>query len=450
MELGFFGGAETVTGSKFYIRSNNTQILIDCGMFQGLKALRLLNREPFPFDVRGLDAVVLTHAHLDHCGALPLLVKDGFKGPIYCTRPTLELVKIILLDSAKIQEEEAHYANKKGFSKHHPALPLYDVDEAQRVFPLLEPVEHHAPFDIGDLTVEYFKSGHILGAASVLVSSNQRSFFFSGDIGRKDDPLLAAPEPPPNANVIVMESTYGNRQHSPIPSKTVLKDCINEVIKNKSVLLIPSFSVGRAQNILQEISELKEAGEISRHVPVFFNSPMGMAASKLYADYPEFQRLDVSDFDESTSSVIAVKTAEDSKLLNESHRRPLVIVAASGMLTGGRVLHHFKAFAGDPKNVILLAGFQAAGTRGRDLLDGKKEIKVHGGFVKVNCKIVASDSFSAHADQKELLEWIGQARPEKVFLVHGEPEALTTLQKKIREKYALNVEIPQINSLWAF
>lgn len=447
MEITFLGGAQTVTGSKYLVKHGQTQILVDCGLFQGLKSLRLLNWENFSFDPQNIQAVVLTHAHLDHCGALPLLIKQGFKGPIYCTEPTLELTKIILLDSAKIQEEEAEYANQRHFSKHHPALALYTVKDAERVFPYLKPVNYHKEFKVGALSVELSSSGHILGAASALVRSPDKSVYFSGDLGRENDPLMWPPDAPPAVDALVMESTYGNRVHSNTPSKQVLKDCITEVTKNNGVLLIPSFSVGRAQNVLHEIVELKKEGAIQQGIPVYLNTPMGQSASNLYAEFDKFHRLGPGDFEELMSEINNVETAEDSIRLNESKVRPLIIVAASGMLTGGRILHHLRAFGGDPKNMLLLAGFQAAGTRGRDLLDGKKEVKIHGAFRDIRCKIVPSDSFSAHADQPELLRWLGKAekKPKRIFIVHGEPEAQNELAEKINKNFQIVAEIPALD-----
>lgn len=447
MDISFLGGAQTVTGSKYLVKNGQTQILVDCGLFQGLKSLRLLNWDTFPFDPRDIQAVVLTHAHLDHCGALPLLIKNGFSGPIYCTPPTLELTKIILLDSAKIQEEEAEYANKRHFSKHHPALPLYTVDDVEKVFSSFKPVEYKSEFSIGSLRIKLFSSGHILGAASALVESPEKSVYFSGDLGRNNDPLMWPPEPPPAVDAIVMESTYGNRIHSPVPSKKVLQDCITEVTKNNGVLLIPSFSVGRAQNLLLEIVELKKEGLIQESIPIYINTPMGQAASKLYAEFDKFHRLGPGDFEEMMTEVHEVRDAADSIRLNESSERPLIIVAASGMLTGGRVLHHLKAFGANPRNTLLLAGFQAVGTRGRDLLDGKKELKIHGAMRDILCKVVPSDSFSAHADQVELLAWLKSSpkQPSRIFIVHGEPEAQNELAEKILQEFRIQSEIPTMN-----
>ncbi|HEY1080084.1 MAG TPA: MBL fold metallo-hydrolase, partial [Bdellovibrio sp.] len=427
--------------------SADTKILIDCGLFQGLKVLRLLNWEPLPFTARDIEAVVLTHAHLDHCGALPLLVKAGFRGRIYCTPATLELTKIILLDSAKIQEEEADYANRKRFSKHTPALPLYTTEDVENVFAHLHAVPLHEAFAIKHIQVCLYGAGHILGASSVEIKAEGKTLYFSGDLGRQADPLMWPPEAPPQADAIIMESTYGNRSHSEKTSREVLRECILEVSKNQGVLLIPSFSVGRAQNLAHEIVQLKNEGAVDANIPVYFNSPMGMEANRLYEEYPEFHRLAPGAFNTLMDQVHEVRNAEESKALNESLQRPLIIIAASGMMTGGRVLHHVRAFAGDPKNILLLAGFQAAGTRGRDLVDGKTEIKIHGALRKVNCKVIASDSFSAHADQDELIKWLASAptKPKKIFLVHGEPEALNTLSEKLQSQFNVDVQIPEMN-----
>lgn len=449
MEIGFFGAAGTVTGSKFLVHDDGTRILVDCGMFQGFKELRELNWEDFPIDPKDLQAVVLTHAHLDHSGALPLLVKRGFKGTIYCTQPTLELTEIILLDSAKIQEEDAEYANKKGFSKHTPALALYTTEDVQKTLPMLKAVALHEEFQIGTLKICLYGSGHILGASSAWISNGEKSIYFSGDLGRNNDPLMPPPEPPQEADYIVMESTYGDRDHSPMSSKEILKQCILDVAKSRGVLLIPSFAVGRAQNLLFEITELKRDGEIPAQIPVYFNSPMGHEVAKLYEEFPHFHRLGPGQFAEVMSEIHSVKTAEDSKALNDDKSGPKIIIAASGMLTGGRVLHHLKAFGPDSRNVLLLAGFQSPGTRGHSLLNGAKEIKIHGLYVDINCKVVPSDSFSAHADRTDLMNWLKQApkKPTKVLLVHGESTAADELRKRIDKELKWNVSVPRMNQI---
>lgn len=449
MEIGFLGAAGTVTGSKFLVHNNDTRILVDCGMFQGFKELRELNWEDFPFEPRDIQAVVLTHAHLDHCGALPLLVKKGFKGPIICTEPTLELTKIILLDSAKIQEEDADYANKKGFSKHHPALPLYTIEDVEKTLPMLVAVDLHSEFEIGSLKGCFYSAGHILGAASAWISNGERSIHFSGDLGRYNDPLMPPPEPPVKADYIVMESTYGDRDHSAVTSKEVLKQCILEVVKSRGVLLIPSFAVGRAQNLLYEITELKRDGEIPAQIPVYFNSPMGHEVARLYEKFHQYHRLASGQFAEVMSEVHSVKSAEESRALNEDKSGPKIIIAASGMLTGGRVLHHLKAFGSDSRNIVLLAGFQSPGTRGHSLLNGAKEIKIHGLYVDINCKVVPSDSFSAHADRTDLMTWLKQApeTPKRMFLVHGEPVAADELRKRIDKDLKWYVSVPRMGQI---
>ncbi|MGZ3775067.1 MAG: MBL fold metallo-hydrolase RNA specificity domain-containing protein [Pseudobdellovibrionaceae bacterium] len=448
MEIGFLGGTGTVTGSKFLVHDNGTRILVDCGLFQGLKEYRLLNWNGFPFDPKDINAVVLTHSHLDHCGALPLLVRKGFTGPIYCSEPTLNLSKIILLDSAKIQEEDAEYANKKGFSKHRPALPLYTEEDVEKTLPLMRSQKLHEKFQIGSLTIEFFGAGHILGAATVLISNKEKTVCFSGDLGRSNDPLMWPPEPPPESDYIVMESTYGDRNHSQIPSKKILRECILEIAKNNGTLLIPSFAVGRTQNLIYELVNLKRAGEIPSSIPIYLNSPMGHSVSELYEKFAHYQRLGPGQFAELMSEIHSVKSVEESKGLNLKPG-PMVILAASGMLTGGRVLHHLKAIASNPENIILLAGYQGVGTRGWSLLNGAKDLKVHGSYIDVKCKVVPSDSFSAHADQTGLLNWLSssESKPQKVFLVHGESAASDDLRRRIKDKLGWDVVIPKMNQI---
>lgn len=445
MEISFLGAANTVTGSKYLLRNNEDQILVDCGLFQGLKQLRLLNWDPIAFDPELLNAIILTHAHLDHCGYLPIAVKEGFKGPIYGTAPTLELAKIILLDAAQIQEEDAEYANRKGFSKHHPALPLFSLIDVEKTLSLFRPVDLNAQLNIGSFNIQLSSGGHILGASSVLVKTPETSIFFSGDLGRYDDPLMPAPMPPMNSDYVVMESTYGDRRHSSDNSKETLTKLINQVFINNGVLLIPAFAVGRSQNLIFEIVQLKEQGLIPETIPIYYNSPMGKEVWRLYGEFTSFQKINSRDFDRYTKQVHFIKNAEQSKQLNEK-KGPMIIIAASGMLTGGRVLHHLKAFAGNSQNIILLAGFQAMGTRGWSLAAGLKRIKLHGLYLDVEAQIISSDCFSSHADQSELLKWLTES-PKKqkcIFLTHGEPSATDELRKKIEETLKLKVVVPMI------
>ena len=446
MKISFLGGVGTVTGSKFLVTNHSEQVLIDCGLFQGLKQLRLQNWDEFPVSAKSISTVLLTHAHLDHCGYLPLLVRHGFRGPIYCTPATLDLAKIILMDSAKIQMEDADYANRKKFSKHNPAVPLYDMDDVERTIPLLTPIDFDEVKQTSTFSFKFKSSGHILGAASVYIWDEQSKVLFSGDLGRYNDPLMPPPEPPQECDVVVMESTYGDRLHSTVPSTELLKELINRAWQTKGVLLIPAFAVGRSQNLIFEIIQLKRQGLVPEEMPIYFNSPMGTEVSELYKKYHNFQNLNDGEFDTYMEQVHFIRSAEESKALNEK-KGPMVIIAASGMLTGGRVLHHVKAFAQDSKSIILLAGFQAVGTRGWTLASGKNTLKVHGNEITVAAQIETSDSFSAHADQRELLQWLTAIpkKPRKVFLVHGEPAAADELRKQIEHRLGFEVTIPNQN-----
>ncbi|HWU43465.1 MAG TPA: MBL fold metallo-hydrolase, partial [Bdellovibrio sp.] len=409
---------------------------------------RLLNWEKIDIDVKNLKAVFLTHSHMDHCGYLPLLVRQGFKGTIYCTPPTEEIARIVLLDSAKIQMEEAEYANKKKFSKHQPAKPLYDLEDVEKTLPLFRAVNFNQKYNFHGFEVEFKSSGHILGAASVYLTKNGRRLLFSGDLGQYHDALMQPPDDPLAADVVVMESTYGDRLHSIVRSSDLLQKMINETWQKKGILLIPAFALGRSQNLIHEIQLLKKQGLIPREIPVYFNSPMGSQICELYSKYQDYQKLRAKDFAADLEQVRFIASAEESQQLNET-KDPAIIIAASGMLEGGRVLHHIKAFGGNPNNTILLAGYQALGTRGWSLAHGQNKIKIHGNFVDILAQIVTSDSFSAHADQQELLRWIGAipAKPQKIFIVHGEPIASDELRKLVEEKLQTSVTVPLLNSV---
>lgn len=446
MKIQFLGGASTVTGSKFLVTDEDTKVLIDCGMFQGLKQLRLLNWEDINVDAHKIDAIFLTHAHLDHCGALPLIVRQGFRGPIYCTAATKEISKVVLLDAAKIQVEEADYANLKRFSKHHPAKPLFDTEDAERVFPLFKTIAIDETIHLNSLQIRFEPSGHILGAASVYVSNGKTTMLFSGDLGRYIDPIMSPPAQPQNADIVIMESTYGDRLHANQKSSALLSELINDAWKRKSVLLIPAFALGRSQNLIYEIYLLKKQGQIPNEIPIYLNSPMGHEICDIYRDFLPPSELQ-TDFAASLKTIRFVRTAEESKDLNKTGG-PSVIIAASGMLTGGRVLHHLKAFGENSNNTILLAGFQAAGTRGWALLHEQRKIKLHGEYIDIKARLINSDSFSAHADQSELLRWLSQMPhpAEKIFLIHGEPSAADDLRKILQEKYEVPVLVPILNA----
>jgi metallo-beta-lactamase family protein len=434
MNVSFLGAAGTVTGSRHLVTAGTKRVLVDCGLFQGLKTLRLRNREPLPFDPKGLDAVILTHAHLDHTGFLPVLVKEGYTGPIFCTAPTADLAPILLSDSGHLQEEDARWARKKGFSRHKEPLPLYTEEDARDVTPLLTPLPIAETVDLDGLKLTYSLAGHILGAASVLLESDEGRVLFSGDLGRPADLLIPPPGPPPEADWVVMESTYGDREHPTIHPVDLLTVILRRTLKRGGVLMVPAFSVGRAQLMLYVLSKVFSAGSAPR-VPVYLNSPMAIDVTKLYLRHDTFHRLTHDECAAAFSVAEYVRSVEESKALNQ-RRGPMVIIAGAGMLTGGRILHHIAAFAPDARNALLLTGYQAEGTRGADLLAGKPHVKIHGRSVPVRAEVRAFDGLSAHADHSELMDWLGASprAPRKVYLVHGEPRASDALRRDIEAR----------------
>lgn len=435
--VSFLGGAGTVTGSRFLVEAGGARILVDCGLYQGLKQLRLRNWAPLPFDPASLDAVVLTHAHIDHSGFLPVLVREGYRGPIHATAATADLCGILLPDSGHIQEEDALFANRHGFSKHKPALPLYDEEAARAVLPLLQPVTAGRDVTVRGATIRFRRAGHILGAASVLVEADGKRVLFSGDLGQDDDPICEAPEPPPAADVVVMESTYGDRLHGEVDGVELLARLVRDVTASGGTLLVPAFAVGRVQNLLLWLDRVFAEGRAPR-IPVVVDSPMASSVTELYARYHGEHRLSQADCGRIFGAARFVRKVEESKAL-AFEDGPMVLISASGMLTGGRVLHHFKRVAPDPRSIVLLPGFMAPGTRGASLLAGATEIKVHGGYVPVRARIEHADAFSAHADRDGLLGWLraAQARPKRVVLVHGESVAADSLRRSIEERFSL-------------
>lgn len=436
MKVTFLGGAGTVTGSKFLLEHHGKRLLVDCGLFQGLKQLRLRNWAPLPVDPRSIHAVVLTHAHIDHSGYLPALARQGFEGPVFCTAPTRELAALLLPDSGHLQEEDAFYANKRGFSKHHPALPLYTEEDARRSLRLLRAEPFGGPFEpVPGVHARFHPAGHILGAASVHLRWDGGSALFSGDLGRSDDFLMRPPAPPHQADYVFLESTYGDREHEETSAMTALAEIINRTAARGGVVVVPAFAVGRAQALLHLVASLKAERRIP-DLPVFLNSPMAADVTRIYHAHREQHRLDVEQCRAMCSVARIVNSVEESQALNNL-RVPAVIISASGMATGGRVVHHLKAFAPDHRNTILLAGYQAAGTRGEALASGAREIKIHGEYVRVRAEVASLGSLSAHADRHELLQWIGQlpAAPRRVFLVHGEPVAADRLRQAIEERH---------------
>ncbi|MDJ0868047.1 MAG: MBL fold metallo-hydrolase [Myxococcota bacterium] len=444
MELSFLGAAGTVTGSKYLVSHGDTRLLVDCGLFQGVKALRLRNWKPLPFDPAAIDAVVLTHAHIDHSGHVPALVRDGFAGPVLCSAPTGALCDILLPDAGKLQEEDASYANRKGFSKHRPALPLYTEADARDALARIETTEFGVWHEVGSLRVRLRPAGHILGAASVEVSSEGRSVLFSGDLGRSSDLIMKPPEPPGTPDWLVVESTYGDRSHAPGDPVEAIAAVLSETLERGGVLLIPSFAVGRAQALLYCLRQVFERG-LTPAVPVFLNSPMATRATEVLRASAGYHRLDAEACAAVCDLPQYVRSPDESRALC-ARRGPLVIVSASGMATGGRVLHHLKALAPDPRNTILLPGFMAPGTRGDALAHGVEAIKIHGEYVPVRARVLQLDMLSAHADQGELLAWVGacERAPREVFVTHGEPVAADTLRRRLQEQHGVRARAPEL------
>ena len=444
IELTFLGGTGTVTGSKYLVQTAGKSVLVDCGLFQGLKALRLRNWAPLPVLPQDIDAVVLTHAHLDHSGYLPRFVRQGFAGPVHSSPGTRDLCALLLPDSGYLQEEEARYADKRGFSKHKPALPLYTEDDARASLKRFSPVPYHQETVVaGELRLTLQPAGHILGASIAALSSGGIKVVFSGDLGRMHDPIMRPPSRIDEADYLVVESTYGNRRHDQADAEETLGSHLNRALARDGVVIMPAFAVGRAQTLLYFISRLKARRAIP-DVPVYLNSPMAINATRLYRDYNAEHRLSDQECAALHAAAQMVHTAEESRALN-ARGGPMIIVSASGMATGGRVVHHLKAFAPDARNMIVLPGFQAAGTRGAALAAGATEIKIHGGYVPVRAEVVKMDSMSAHADYSEILDWLRgfKRAPRRTFVTHGEPAAADEMRRRIEETFGWAVSVPE-------
>jgi len=451
--LRFLGAARTVTGSRFLVDTSRARVLVDCGLFQGLKDLRLRNWEPFPVDARSIHAVLLTHAHLDHSGYLPALVKQGFAGSIFCTANTLALCRILLPDSGRLQEEDATYANRKGFSKHVPALPLYTEADAERAIGSFRAVPFDAAVEVAPgVRATFTRAGHILGSASVRIAMEDRrveDVLFSGDLGRPHHPVLLPPEPPGRCGTLLVESTYGGRRHDEATSETVLADAIVRTAERGGAVVIPAFAVDRTEVLLLALRRLEAAGRIP-HLPVYVDSPMALASMRVYeravaVGDPEIRpelRGQGNPFD--PGDLIEVRDVAASKAIHDA-KLPLIIVSASGMATGGRVLHHLARRLPDPRSAIVLVGYQAAGTRGRSLLEGAPALKLLGRYVPVRAEIVDAGGFSVHADEREILDWLAQAPapPRVAFAIHGEPEASAALQRALARERGWTVVVPR-------
>jgi metallo-beta-lactamase family protein len=445
MTLAFLGAVGTVTGSKFLLQRDTHNVLVDCGLFQGFKALRLKNWAPFPIEPRTIDSVVLTHAHLDHSGYLPLVVKRGFKGPVFCTRSTGDLCAVLLPDAGHLQDKDAEFANRHKFSKHKPALPLYTEDDAWAALEQLMPV----PFDEdlvlpGGAKLRFRRMGHILGAASVQIDWGGTTLVFSGDIGRYDDATMVDPVPVDRADYLLVESTYGNRKHDRRDPADALAEVITDTIGRGGTVVIPAFAVGRVQSILFHLHALKARGQLA-NVPIFLDSPMAVDASEIYCKSVGDHRLPAAECRRSCAVAAYTRSVEESKALT-TNPLPKVIVSASGMATGGRVLHHLKRYAPDPKSTILFAGFQAGGTRGAAMVAGAASVKIHGDYVPVRAQVKNLDMLSAHADADEILRWLRgfKVPPKMTFLVHGEPTASEVLRHRIEEELGWPCRVPDL------
>ncbi len=442
--LTFLGANATVTGSRYLIETGAHRLLVDCGLFQGFKPLRLRNWSPFPVDPSSIDAVVLTHAHLDHSGYLPRLVREGFRGNVWCTDATRALCGILLPDSGRLLEEEAGYASKIGSSRHHPALPLYTEREARDCLSRFQTIpcnRHFAPAP--GIQAMFKPQGHILGAAAATLDHGGIRITFSGDIGRPNDEVMSPPAPPAESDWIVCESTYGDRRHPVASLKDELRAALRKVLDRRGVAILPAFAVGRAQLLLHAIAELQKSGALPE-VPVYLNSPMAIDVTELYRRFAGEHRLDATALDDMRRITRLVGSAEESKALNR-RKGPMIIISAAGMLTGGRVLHHLIAFASDPRNAIVLTGFQAGGTRGAALASGAKSLRIFGQDIRVDAEVFQLGAASAHADSDEIIAWLDSAprRPRGVFLTHGEMAASDELRKRIERELHWNARIPE-------
>jgi metallo-beta-lactamase family protein len=441
-ELQFLGGAGTVTGSKYLLTYKDQKVLIDCGLFQGLKSLRLKNWEPFPIDPSEIDAVILTHAHIDHSGYIPRLINEGFKGKIYTTPATRDLCRILLADCGYLQEEEAEYLNRSKHTKHEPALPLFTIHDAERAMQYFEIVPFGTHKRLHDhLGFQFQYVGHILGAASVIINIGDRKIAFTGDVGRMQDDIFYEPKSLPEIDYLVTESTYGNRLHSKINILDEIEKIIHEAYSEKGAILVPAFAIGRAMSIMHYLSILKKQNRIPAF-PMYLNSPMATDFSDIFFRYKDLHKLSKEECRDITSSFKYVRSSEESIGLN--HRKgPMLIISASGMMAGGRILHHLKAFASDPTTTIIITGFQAAGTRGEALDNGASEIKIHGQYVPIKARVRKLD-MSAHADYAELIQWFTQSKikPKKVFITHGEPSAADELRRRLEETFDWKCIVP--------
>lgn len=442
--LTFLGAADTVTGSRYLVEAAGSRVLVDCGLFQGYKVFRERNRAGFPVAPSSIDAVVLTHAHLDHSGYLPALVRDGFRGRIYASRGTIDLCRILLLDSAHLQEEEARLAANQGWSRHKRPRPLYTIEDAVRALERFEAVPEGDEIVLADgITAQLRSAGHILGAMSVYLNVDGTRVCFTGDLGRPDDPLMYPPSSFSGADVLVTESTYGNRKHSDKDPEEILGDIVRRTARRNGVVLIPAFAVGRTETVLVHLSRLLARNEIPE-VPIYLNSPMAISVAEIYRNHPAEYRLSTTEIGDRFKIASPVRSVDESKLLN-LRGGPMIIVSASGMLTGGRILHHLQAYGPDSRNAIVLTGFQAGGTRGARLLDGERTLRIFGRDVPIHAEVTDIASMSAHADADDLLSWMRSTDrpPRTVYVTHGEPDAADALRLRINRELGWHATVPE-------
>ncbi|MFZ5485499.1 MAG: MBL fold metallo-hydrolase RNA specificity domain-containing protein [Pseudomonadota bacterium] len=449
VNISFLGGAATVTGSKYLVHYQGRHLLVDCGLFQGYKQLRLRNWQPLPVAPAEIDALVLTHAHLDHSGYLPLLARDGYHGPVHSTTGTRDLCAILLPDSGHLQEEDAAFLNRHHLSEHTPALPLYTQLDAQRCLKQFRAHAFHQPFEpISGWRVRFMPAGHILGAASVLLEVGGRRILFSGDLGRPDDLIMNAPEAPPQADTVLVESTYGDREHPPTDILQELGPALQRLAERGGVAVVPVFAVGRAQTVLHAIHMLKARKAIPASLPVFLDSPMAVSTTGLFEKHLGEHRLNMRQSQALSREATMVQTTDESKALARRHG-PMVILSASGMATGGRVLHHLALYAGDHRNMIIITGHQAPGTRGARIADGEKRIRIFGQEVDIRAEVVTLSCASAHSDANQTLAWLRSMEhaPQQVYVVHGEPRAADALRERIAHELRWRASVPEHNSI---
>lgn len=444
MKLRFLGATETVTGSKYLLTTRDGKVLIDCGLFQGYKELRLRNWAHPPFDPKKIDAVLLTHAHIDHSGYLPLLVKQGFQGPIYATHSTIDLCSILLPDSGYLQEEDAKRANRYGYSKHHPALPLYTEQDALNVLKQFKLIDFEKKYNITHgMTANWYSASHILGASFIRCEVHGKSVLFTGDMGRPNDPILYPPHPIVASDYLVIESTYGDRTHSIEDPKIELAKIIQETAKRGGTILIPSFAVGRAQLILYYLYQLKKQ-KLIPDISIYLDSPLAIEATEILQAHAKEHKMTPKMCEDVCRIAEYIRTPEESKAI-EHNMMPKIIIAASGMATGGRVLHHLKYYGPSHRNTILFTGYQAGGTRGGRIMAGERTVKIHGQEVEINAHVAFLSNTSAHADSKELIDWLStiEKSPKRVFITHGELNAAAALSHKLTERFGWSCSIPK-------